>query len=117
MVGVAKKKRQTQEEVAAAKEEAERDKARLNELAEEADKQLVQMDVDNENMRVEQAERAIWQFSDLGNKDSGSGGEEFIRYDAVPLLSDEESGSGKGPKDSLEKVCPLSSILLVFKLN
>ena len=111
----AKKKRRTRQEVTAtkeeaerAKEEAERDKARLSELAQEADKRLVQMDVDDENMKVEQAERAIRRFSDLENEDSGSGGEEFIGYDAVSLSSDEESGSGEGPEDSLEKVCPMS---------
>ena len=110
----AKKKRRTQQEVAAtkeeaerAKEEAERDKAQLSELSQEADKWLVQMDVDNENMKVEQAERAIWWFSNLENEDSGSGGEEFIGYDAVSLSSDEESGSGKGLEGSLEKVCPM----------
>ena len=96
------------EEAERAKEEAERDKARLSELAQEADKRLVQMDVDDENMKVEQAERAIRRFSDLENEDSGSGGEEFIGYDAVSLSSDEESGSGEGPEDSLEKVCPMS---------
>ena len=69
------------------------------------------MDVDDENMKVEQAERAIRRFSDLENEDSGSGGEEFIGYDAVSLSSDEESGSGEGLEDSLEKVCPMSYFL------
>jgi len=72
------------------------------------------MDVDDENRKVEQAEKAIWRFSDLEKEDSSSGGEEFVGFDAVSLSSDEESGGGEGSKDLLEKVCSLSSIL---KLN
>ena len=114
-MGGIKKKRRTRQEIAAAKEEAERakeeaekDKAQLSKLAQEADKRLLQMDVDDENTRVEQAEKAIRRLSDLENEDSHSGGEEFVGYDAVSLSSDEESDSGEGPKDSLEKVSPLS---------
>ena len=113
-MGGIKKKRHTWQEITAAKEEAERakeeaekDKVRLSKLAQEADKRLLQMDVDDENTSVEQAKKAIRRLSDLENEDSCSGGEEFVGYNAGSLSSDEESGSGEGPEDSLEKVSPL----------
>jgi len=46
---VAEKKRWSREEVAAAKAEADKNKQRLNVLTDETDKQLMRMDIDDDN--------------------------------------------------------------------
>ena len=111
---VEKRKRRTREEIAAAKAEADKNKQRLNELTEEADKRLdmqrVQMDVDEDNQRKEEAARTIHRFSDLENRASDSEGEEFVGFEEVSSSSD-EACNNENAEDSLEEVCPWSTLL------
>ena len=109
-----KRKRWTQEEITAAKAEADKNKQRLNELTQEADKrldmQLAQMDVDEDNRRKAEAARTIRRFSDLENRASDSEGEEFVGFEDVSSSSDEECNN-EDAEDSLEEVCPQSTLL------
>jgi hypothetical protein len=89
-----KRKRRTKEEIAADKAKAEQEKKRLEELALENHRAMVQMDVDEDIDRVETAARTIRTFGDLED-DSG---EEFIGHAEV---EDSESESDCKAEDAL----------------
>jgi hypothetical protein len=103
----AEKKRRSRDEVAAAKAEADKNKQRLNVLTDETDKRLMQMDVDDDNRREQEAGRTVLRYSDIENGASDSG-EEFVGFNAVSAGSDEDS-CDEDAEDSLEEVRPDSS--------
>jgi len=69
------------------------------------------MDINEDNQRCEEAEGTILQFSDIENGMSDSKGEEFVGYEAVSSLSDDDRCDEEA-EDSLEEVHSQSSLFI-----
>lgn len=86
-----KKKRRTKAEVQAAKAAAEEAKRKKEEEDRKAKQRLAQMDIDDDNKRVQTVAKIVRRLSDVALDVTSDDGEEFVGFDEVSSTSADKS--------------------------